>query len=106
MPVPNKEFSMTKTDMGNAVRFEAKGRITTATAQEFDNELERALRNGQINITLNMNNIVLLTSSGIKVMMKVFKQAAAAGGKFRIENPSANVQNVLGLSMLQQMLVN
>ena len=106
MPVPTKEFSMTKSEMGNSVRFEAKGRITTTTARDFEIDLDRALKNGQVFITLNMKNVVLLTSSGIRVILKVFKQAAAAGGKFRIENPSANVQNVLGLSTLQQMLVN
>jgi len=83
--------------------FEVSGRVNTTTAEQLDREMTKALKSGSY-ITLNMYNVTLLTSVGIRVILKTFKQCTAAEGKFLLERPSQMVENVLGLSALEQLL--
>ena len=84
-------------------RFELVGRVNTTTAEDFEKEMNQALRVSEY-ITLNMSKVTLLTSVGIRVILKTYKQCDARHGKFLLEDPSQPVKNVLGLSALEQML--
>jgi len=86
-----------------AQRFELVGRVNTTTAEDFEKEMNQALHVSEY-ITLNMSNVTLLTSVGIRVILKTYKQCDARHGKFLLEAPSQTVKNVLGLSALEQML--
>jgi len=83
--------------------FELKGRVNTASAEDFDKEMTKAMKDGHY-ITVNMYNVTLLTSVGIRVILKTYKLCTSAGGKFLLEKPSQAVENVLGLSALEQLL--
>ncbi|MCL2170765.1 MAG: STAS domain-containing protein [Defluviitaleaceae bacterium] len=79
------------------------GRVNTSTEEDFREAMNQALRKGRF-ITLNMSDVTLLTSVGIRVILWTYKQCAATNGRFLIENPSQSVKSVLGLSALEQML--
>ena len=85
--------------------FSAKGRIDSNSADFLLVKLENALNEGQKVIILNMSQIEYLSSIGIRVILKVYKQAVEAGGAFNISCPSEIVKNVLGMVALQEMLV-
>lgn len=87
------------------VKFTAIGRVTTTSANKLDSYLSEMIKPETGTIILNMKDITLLTSAGIRVILKTFKESKKEGIKFFIENPSENVKNVLGLSALQQMLI-
>ena len=84
-------------------RFDISGRINTTTSNEFERAMNQALRES-VFIILNLSKVTLLTSLGIRIIMKTYKQCDALGGKFRIEDPSERVQNVLGSAALEEML--
>jgi anti-anti-sigma factor len=88
-----------------AVKFTLKGRVNAASADPLMYKLETALNEGHTNIVVNMSRIEYLSSVGIRVILKIYKKAAEAGGKFSIERPSDNVKNVLGMVALKEMLV-
>ena len=86
-------------------RFFAKGRIDTNSAAKLQEALEKALENGEKEIILNMSNVEYLSSIGIRVILKAFKQAMEMEGKFNVEQPSDIVKNVLGMLALKEILV-
>jgi len=88
-----------------AVKFTLKGRVNAASADDFLFKLETAINEGHVNILVNMFRVEYLSSIGIRVILKIYKKTAEAGGSFKIERPSDNVKNVLGMVALKEMLV-
>jgi len=87
------------------IRFTVKGRVNSNNAPALQYKIEDALNYGELNIILNMEQVEYLSSDGIRVILKIYKQAEKAGGKFKIERPSEIVRNVLGLVALNELLV-
>ena len=100
------ELTMERVDVATGVKFKVVGRITTASERFFEKKLSDALEEGFTRIVLNMQEVTLMTSIGIRIILKTFKSCIEAGGKLQIEDPSGVVKNVLGLSALQQMMVD
>jgi len=85
--------------------FALKGRVNAASADVLLYKLETALKVGRKNIIVNMSQVEYLSSVGIRVILKIYKQASETGGKFNIERPSETVKNVLGMVALKQLLI-
>jgi anti-sigma B factor antagonist len=90
---------------GGSVRFTVKGRLNSSNAPALEQKLEEALSNGNVNIILNMSQVLYMSSIGIRVILKIFKQTEELGGKFRIERPAEIVRNVLGMVALDEMML-
>jgi anti-anti-sigma factor len=101
----DEELEIIEDKSPGAVKFTLKGRVNAASADILLYKLETAIKEGRINILVNMSRIEYLSSVGIRVILKIYKKAAEAGGKFNIERPSENVKNVMGMVALKEMLV-
>ena len=99
------ELEISREKTPEAVKFTLKGFITSYYADALQVELEKALKEGDTNIILNMLFVEYLCSTGIKVLLKTFKSAKEAGGRLCIEHPSERVKNVLGMVALDEMLI-
>jgi anti-anti-sigma factor len=99
------DLEITEDKSPGASKFILKGRVNAASADVLLYKLETALKEGRKNIVMNMSQVEYLSSVGIRVILKIYKQAAEADGKFNIEYPSENVRNVLGMVALKEMLV-
>jgi len=99
------DLTMERVKASVGVKFKVVGRITTGNEAYFEKTLTRALEEGFSRIVLNMQEVSLMTSIGIRIILKTYKSCMEAGGKLRIEDPSEVVKNVMGLSALQQMMV-
>jgi anti-anti-sigma factor len=86
-------------------KFSLKGRVNATSADALLYRLETAIKEEQKTILVNMSQVEYLSSVGIRVILKIFKQAQETGGKFNIERPSENVRNVLGMVALNELLV-
>jgi len=82
-----------------------KGRINTLNAPRLESEIINTLNAGNKHIILDLSRVSYLSSTGIRVLLKTFKQANTLGGKLNIEHPSENVKNVLGMAALKEMLL-
>ena len=98
-------FDITREEFEDGVRLITKGHINAMNATALQYDLEEAVSDGFKNIVLNMTQVEFLSSSGIRVIIKTYKTLEKAGGKFRIERPSENVKNVLGITALEGMLL-
>jgi anti-sigma B factor antagonist len=87
-------------------RFTVKGRIDSNNADMFLEKLEKAITEGNINIIINMQGIEYLSSIGIRIILRIYKQVTEKQGKLNIEKPSNIVKNVLGMVALKEMLVS
>ena len=100
-----ESLNITEEQADDGIKFSLKGRVDSIHADDLLNVLENAVKNGNINIILNMLWVEYLSSSGIRVIIKAYKDARAAGGKLQIEAPSKNVRNVLGMVVLDELLL-
>jgi anti-anti-sigma factor len=104
--VTNEELVIEEEKTEKSARFVLNGRVNSHSADVLQFKLDKALNDGQVDIVLNMLQVEYLSSAGIRVMLKTFKDAKKAGGRFGIEEPSESVKNALGMTALDAMLID
>ena len=97
---------ISKTEKSNdTIYLTATGRIGLSESTLLDNELELSLKKSPKKVILNMKNIVFLSSIGIRVILAFYKRTLNKNIVFKIEAPSEQVINVLGLTNLDELLL-
>jgi len=103
--VSDEDLEITENVEGKMCKFFAKGRVDSNSAELLQSKLDKVLKEGFDTIVLNMEKIEYLSSIGIRIMLKAYKQACDKDLSFKIEKPSEIVRNVLGMVALKQLLV-
>ena len=101
----NGNFVITQENNDGNTKLIIQGRLDSINAVELEQKLQAVRSEGQTNIVLNMLRVEYLSSTGIRIILKAYKEAQASGRKFGIEQPSEWVKNVLGLVALTEMLI-
>ena len=101
-----EDLQITEEQTQSGIKFTIKGHVNSATAEKLEDSLKKALKDGKVNIILNMVWVKFLSSAGIRIILKTYQEATDAGGKLGIEMPSQNVRNVLGMTALDEMLIH
>jgi anti-anti-sigma factor len=101
----NEELEITEEKSPGAARFVLKGRVNASNVDNLLGRLEAALNKECKNIVVNMSQVEYLSSIGIKVILKIYKDAKETGGKFSVESPSEIVKNVLNMVALDELVV-
>ena len=99
------DFSIVQKESSEGIKFILKGHMDYAKSEELQIKLDETIKNGSNKIILNMHQVDYLCSTGIRVILKTYKDAKNAGGSFGIEMPSERVRNVLGMVALDEMLI-
>jgi anti-anti-sigma factor len=100
------QFSITEETRPRGIRhLTAQGRVSTTEAPILEKKLNDALSFSTQLLILNMSCVEYLSSIGIRVLLAVYKKALKTNSKFRVENPSENVKNVLGMVALDDLLL-
>ena len=82
----------------DGVRVRISGRLDAHWSDQLDRELAEVMRAGARRIALDMEAIDYLSSAGIRILMKYWKELKSIEGTLLIVSPSANVRNVLKMS--------
>ena len=101
----DEELEILEDRSPGAVKFTLKGRVNAINADSLLYKLETAIKDGHNNIVVNMSRVEYISSVGIRVILKIYKQTSETGGTFKIERPSENVENVIGMVALKEMLI-
>ena len=102
----NQQFSITENEIGEKyIDLSVSGRIDAINSAVLETKLTHALDSGHVRITIDMIGVRFLSSMGIRVILKAFKEAKARGGALRISEPSEIVKNVLGMTALEEMVI-
>jgi len=100
-----ENFKITRLSEAPDIKFEAEGYIVYDTSGQFIQVLRDAFDEDPESITVDMQKVVVFTSIGIRVVLKIYKSVEEKGIKFKIINPSDVVIDVLKLSGLDELLV-
>jgi len=101
----SEELIITEENTPEGIKLYLKGRVYSVNAFALEHKLDDMLNMGLNNIILNMKQVEYICSTGIKIVLKAFKTTAKSGGKLEIEQPSANVGNVLKITTLNDILI-
>ena len=80
------------------------GRLDAYWADHLSKALEDALRDGAHHIRVNMTDVPYMSSVGIRVLLKFYKELQRLNGSFAVSNPSDAVKTVLELAGLEVLL--
>jgi len=92
-------------DVENRRQLCLKGRFDANWADHVGNAIESAIRAGHHHIDLDLAQVDYLSSAGIRVLLKYFKQLQAAHGVLRVVRPTETIFTVLRLSGIASLLV-
>jgi anti-sigma B factor antagonist len=74
--------------------FVLEGRIDSAGANQLDDELQRALADGQYKMVLDMAGVTYINSAGLRTLADVLTQSRAQAGDLRLVALSPKVERV------------
>ena len=96
-------FAITEEAIPGGIKLTVVGRIDSVNAVKLGDKFDQAIQGGHINIILDMPQVDYLCSMGVRVILKAYKDAKKAGGKFKIEG-RPNAARVLGMAGLNELL--
>ena len=89
----------------DGARLTLNGRLDANWSDHLGAAVAAAVQAGAHRLLLDMEKVTYISSAGIRVLMRFYKQLAAIGGRLRVVNPSSEVLKVLELSGLAQALM-
>src|ERR1041384_7788779 len=87
------------------LELQLKGRFDANWADRVGAAIESAIRAGEHHIELDLAQVNYISSAGIRVLVKYFKQLDAVRGSLRVVRPTNAVLSVLQLSGIATLLV-
>ncbi len=90
--------------LGDALEVKVRGRLDNYWAEHLQSNLEEIIRGGAHVIVLNLSEVSYLSSAGVGLLVRFYKQLKGLGGSFVIANPSEHVKVVVELCHLSAIL--
>ena len=88
----------------SALVIRAGGRLDSANAREFHDQLEPAIETAQRAVIVDMEELVYISSAGLRVILQVSKQLERHSVRFAICSLSKPVRDVFEVSGFDQMI--
>ncbi len=99
-------MEITEQHLGEVLELRVKGRLDSYWADPLARRLEEVIREGAHHIRLNLTEVAYLSSAGIRVLVKFYRQLQGIQGSFAVSNPSEPVKTVLDLAGLATLLIS
>src|SRR5215813_5634360 len=90
---------------GEVVELKVEGRLDGYWSDHLAETLRQEIRNGAHHIQLDLSEVAFLSSAGIGMLVRFYKDLKSIHGSFAVSNCSRNVLKVLQLSKLDDVLV-
>jgi len=97
-------MEVTRAQVGDALELRVKGRLDGYWADHLARALEQAVREGSHQIRLNLSEVTFMSSAGIGVVVKFYKQLEEISGSLAVSLASPPVKRVLELANLAILL--
>ena len=95
-----------KQSLDDRVEIQVIGRMDGYWADHLGNALEEVIREGSHHVHLDLSQVPFMSSAGIRVLVKCYKQLQAIHGAFIITDSSEQVKKTIALSGLQDILLS
>lgn len=76
------------------------GRLDTVAAQQIAETIDPLLQHADQNIILDCEKMPFISSSGLRIFLKIRKEVAAKGGKMYLKNVCPDVMQVFKMTKL------
>ena len=73
-------------------------RIDTMNANEFEQDIQPALKDGGVDLEMDCTDIVYMASSGLRIIQKTMRTVMQLKGQFKITNVSPEIYKVLAMT--------
>ena len=80
------------------VQANIEGRITTAVATQFSDDMAPLMEQADKHIVLNMAELEFISSSGLRILLTLRKATMKAGGSVTIKAASPEIQQVFQIT--------
>ncbi len=97
-------MDIAKQTVGEAVELALSGRLDAYWADRLAHELDAAIRDGHRRLRLDLANLDFISSAGLRVLLRAYKQVQALSGSLRITDCSAPVKTVIALAGFESLL--
>ena len=103
--VDKGEFDMkiTKTINGSIATIIPEGMIDTVNSPAFENEAETVLSQTN-NIIMDFSHVEYISSSGLRVLLKIQKKIASTNGEMKITNVNNSIKEVFEVTGFSDIL--
>jgi len=95
-----------KQNLGDRVEIQVIGRMDGYWGDHLGNALDEVIREGADHVHLDLSQVPFMSSAGIRVLVKCYKQLQAIHGAFVITDSSEQVMKIIALSGLKDILLS
>jgi anti-anti-sigma factor len=97
---------ITPQSQGDPYVLKLQGRLDANWSDLVGKAIETAIRAGHHEVELDFAEVGYISSAGLRILLKYYKQLKAARGALRVVRPTEPVLNVIRLSGLMEILLN
>jgi anti-anti-sigma factor len=87
--------------IGNSVLITLSGTVGSASAENLNRQIQKAFNSKIFDIILDLEHVNLITSAGLRIMLKAVKHCQENGGKLKLLHVSEtllDVFNIIGIT--------
>ena len=93
-------MDITITEAGNQIIATFDGRLDTVAAQQISETITPLLEHADQTIVLDCEKMPFISSSGLRIFLKIRKEVEAKGGKMLLKNICPDVMQVFKMTKL------
>ena len=93
-------MNITITEEGNQIIAAFDGRLDTVAAQQISETITALLEHADQTIVLDCEKMPFISSSGLRIFLKIRKEVEAKGGKMLLKNICSDVMQVFKMTKL------
>jgi anti-anti-sigma factor len=98
-------MQITKRSIGKVVELKIEGRVDGYWADHLGTAVDQEIRQGSHHIRLDLSEVPYLSSAGIGVLVRFYRDLKSIQGSFAVSNYSRTVLKVIELSKLEGVLL-
>ena len=98
-------MEITKTQGPEALELRLQGRLDASWADHVGKAIDDAIRAGSHQIELNFAQVDYLSSAGLRLLLKYYKQLKAVHGHLAITQPSGGAYTILKMAGFAEMMI-
>ena len=92
--------------LADGLEVRVRGRLDNYWGEHLQRNLEELIRGGAHHLRLNFSGVSYLSSAGVGLLVRYYRQLKAIGGSFVIVTPSEHVKLVIELCHLSNLLLS
>src|SRR4051812_27125828 len=98
-------MEITKTQTQQALELKLQGRLDAYWADHVGKAIEDAIRAGSHQIELNLAQVDYLSSAGLRLLLKYYKELKAVQGNLAVTQPSVGALGIIKMAGFGSMLI-